>query len=871
MKNVQFKFIGQGSTVSSESKSDILKPKSNRIFLDVGNALDYKNIIIDNHQEYSKYDSNKERPISVASICYNEKDDIEEYLQRIEEDEVEIVLHSEPDIDCIVSAFIISKYLNNEKLHKDMSIIVDCVEQIDSGRMEYKNNEIINPCFIPYALDEVLKRQNNQKNKYEEKKAQEAKEKGERTHKYDINEEVVQKGFKLIEVILKCLSKLDKKEKFLDNVDISKETDLFEEELMLLKKDYDLYLEERKNAEICYESKVKLPIKNSYENELKEVDALFWNGKSKCILHKYWARQDKTAPLGEGFIFTFILSQILKGEHQEKRIKHRDINVNRVIISVNPRSDVSLKGLGEALEKGECFKEKEYFKSRVSLWRNRGKSRFPEEWCDNDDPWYDGRNFDYTIVDSPRIGSLMSISEIKHIVNNFTAPLVEDYLIKYVIPFTIDEKKYTQLCKKLNKIKGNNLEEDEIKEYFCKPIQTYLFENSIEESNSGNRSFNCNKYSYDIKSLIRENMLNEVNGKTLNISDNILNIIVFKYGIGFIHFDIEIQNEESNLRFDEILNIKYDLSNNTIEERIFNKLIEGIKIKEYVVEKKKVMFFSGISIKSNIYYEEKHKKMIYKQMNSMNWKGVNHNSRYMNYFIDRDIIKADENTYYGFSKNGGALLIIDDNDKCENCTSDQNGESNKLKCINECGRNKNKKSIHDYFGKNDFYLFLIALQQRLSLLAFDNKLSVYDKKSQKRDIQRLRGLLVNFTTQGWFSEVTEDKIGTVLYKKWTEIFENTDLYNEIYSQLSAVDDYYKAKMSNQLTLISAITFPMVFIGSIAGLYDTGYMTSGRQVFELKWIPATEEMVGALSIGWGCFSTFSLMVFLIVIIFFYRKR
>lgn len=52
MKHIQYIFVDKGVIVSKDSDDEQLKPKSNRLFLDVGNSLDFRRGIIDNHQIY---------------------------------------------------------------------------------------------------------------------------------------------------------------------------------------------------------------------------------------------------------------------------------------------------------------------------------------------------------------------------------------------------------------------------------------------------------------------------------------------------------------------------------------------------------------------------------------------------------------------------------------------------------------------------------------------------------------------------------------------------------------------------------------------------------------------------------------------------
>jgi len=82
-------------------------------------------------------------------------------------------------------------------------------------------------------------------------------------------------------------------------------------------------------------------------------------------------------------------------------------NKSRFVFSVEPESGWDLKGLGEALEEAESRKRRSLGKERPTQPR-----RYPS---DNADPWYFGQGHAYTIVDSPREGTILSELEVREI------------------------------------------------------------------------------------------------------------------------------------------------------------------------------------------------------------------------------------------------------------------------------------------------------------------------------------------------------------------------------------------------------------------------------------------------------------------------
>jgi hypothetical protein len=112
-------------------------------------------------------------------------------------------------------------------------------------------------------------------------------------------------------------------------------------------------------------------------------------------LVKVWARQDRRhAPTGPGFVMTSV-----------------QYGNERFVISVDPGAGVWLKGLGAALDQAETIK-------RRALGRERTGPVRPG--FDNADPWYDGRAalYNYTIVDAPRAGTVLTAAEVAAIVED---------------------------------------------------------------------------------------------------------------------------------------------------------------------------------------------------------------------------------------------------------------------------------------------------------------------------------------------------------------------------------------------------------------------------------------------------------------------
>ncbi len=127
------------------------------------------------------------------------------------------------------------------------------------------------------------------------------------------------------------------------------------------------------------------------------------NDPEGCTFFKDWARSDRMhAPGGEGF---FGLSVFMTESPR---------NLRRCILSVTPDSGASLRGLGALLDAAESERRRQvYGEDDRVIDPATGARKPPRAGYDNADPWYDGRAHGFTIVDSPRSGTLLSAEEIE--------------------------------------------------------------------------------------------------------------------------------------------------------------------------------------------------------------------------------------------------------------------------------------------------------------------------------------------------------------------------------------------------------------------------------------------------------------------------
>ncbi|WP_449536239.1 hypothetical protein [Ferdinandcohnia sp. Marseille-Q9671] len=381
--NIEYSFVGMGQTVSHHHENEQLRIVPNRIFLDTGNKLTLGAIDLHKYEDGYLYQNRVYHSTTGVITCSPNY-----VLDQLKDPKsVEIIVHSEPDFDCFASAYLTRELILNGKLPKHHQKLAEYVEKVDQGLVQHSDSYVYTPYAIAHAIYESIRLENTNLTPDE------------------YNQKVLARGMELIEFLISRLDELAGENRDLFNPAILYEGCPFDKEFSLIEEDYQKFLADVNN--LCERTSLLLPLVDNNKEESKLVKALQWKSPPTCLLHKYWARR-------AGYTLTFIPIY-----SKRKIIIDKEFAVNRVIISVDPTSDVCLSQLGQQLEQEECKKELELLGDAHSTWRDRGSRRFQEEWCTNNDPWYDGRAFNYTIVDTPRTGSLLSIEEMKDIMEGY--------------------------------------------------------------------------------------------------------------------------------------------------------------------------------------------------------------------------------------------------------------------------------------------------------------------------------------------------------------------------------------------------------------------------------------------------------------------
>ncbi len=291
-----------------------------------------------------------------GSACGSFMKDPEYFLseiRKIDSSFIEFRLHSMPDFDCISTFYVIQEFLLGNPRIKLLEKLSAYVSQIDQGFIP--EPEFFNDSIFGIFVGQLSTLKNND----------------------DYN--ALLEGLKVIDAAMFIAESINEKEVDFSSI-FKNYSNIFTDARKMLNDDLAHYKQDCKNG-FEYDAYV---IKQ--KNKIKVKGLCLKDPKSS--LFKMWTRNPVDGKKRYEFLTIHLTSN----------------NKNRYIISIDPESQISLMGLGEFLEKHE--KEK---REKLNLQRPINPIRYPS---DNSDPWYFGQGHNYTIIDSPFCGSILSIEEI---------------------------------------------------------------------------------------------------------------------------------------------------------------------------------------------------------------------------------------------------------------------------------------------------------------------------------------------------------------------------------------------------------------------------------------------------------------------------
>lgn len=431
--NFEYYFVPAGTTRQS------LGAVNNEIWLDVGNRIELGTF--DHHCDKTKYESTLE-------VFGKAKGFLKDTITSLDTNQVvRIYLHNYPDTDALFAAYIfqycaqngydqfekellgsslwncICKYVNEidrgEKTHSEEWTLYNLICRLDDNRlMEYWDVDDFHSSFY-----EML----NTGTRWVEQAITRLKE----NNQFDIkNEALFKEKDEDIEaaIIMRTVSEAEFKEAVDKKRRETKEAN-----------------ENSSHSEVSYEKDKKqgaLIIKNvelwTLEGRKDTVKAAIWNRNPSDPSSSYLLARK------EGAVITFVPNVSKDGTRRTK------VSLNN---NEENKDKYSLKEVGEFYEQMEQIYDKSYLKSKGIMRRNYSRPRgdgsssvFMEApFSYTSDPWYLSEKYD--MVDSPRVGTELSISEMIEILENITKMVKRSSTVSYNLELP-DESKNT---KKQNK------------------------------------------------------------------------------------------------------------------------------------------------------------------------------------------------------------------------------------------------------------------------------------------------------------------------------------------------------------------------------------------------------------------------------------
>jgi len=329
----------------------VVQPELGKVYVDVGNAF-YPGVLDHHHPDAPD--------ACTAMLVLNHPDYV---ICQIVDDQLTIIPHQYPDLDAVTGAYFAAMHaqgLPAKPMHQDWAQYV-C--RVDQGHTTLNPECPVTPYSVFMMRIHLLHPELSQDS-------------------VEVSQRMLDAGFNFLDELFDWMESGGQ----LGEPAAFASLNTFEPERAALQQDLHAYQRDIQRAETL---SCTLPRKDGLGRE--SVVGL-WLQKPESALFKSWARGDaKAAGNGQGFVFLSI-----------------QLSDSRFILSVDPASDVYLKGLGDALEKMETHKRK-------TLGMERQGDNRPG--YDSPDPWYDGRSplHNYTIIDAPRAGTVQEWLEVREI------------------------------------------------------------------------------------------------------------------------------------------------------------------------------------------------------------------------------------------------------------------------------------------------------------------------------------------------------------------------------------------------------------------------------------------------------------------------
>jgi len=408
----------------------------------------------------------------------------------------------------------------------------------------------------------------------------------------------------------------------------------------------------------------------------------------------------------------------------------------------------------------------------------------------------------------------------------------------FIYPFLVEKNKYSSFISNLLndeknwKLKIHDHKEDEgTYNFFLPYMKKFLFptlfwNNDFVKkykamSNSKKLSFvkkaSCATFEFNLDS-IKTGTDSKKRYGVIDFDIRSIKIICFEPGICFLDIKTEVEDDNENIDFDNILDFNSmfrDVTPRSSGHSKFNIKARGIdNLNDIIIFIKSTISGFESDDLDKIYYD---KMFTYSYVclckedwdEDTRFESLKNDFYKFQYVVDSkssaifntNCDRLEENTYsrwkysmFGFSRESGVVLVSEK--EMYNIT----------------------KMPHS-FEKDYFYMLLLAFYQRMSLINFLQDILRNDKTM----MPKLNSDLTKFTHFSWFSQITNSEHGMDIWKRWQKAFELPELYDEVHREY--VEYYNTVVTSGQskinIILIILYSASIVFagLGIVVQLYD----------------------------------------------------
>lgn len=313
------------------------------------------------------------------------------WLARVEEGRVQpgtlwtptIITHRDPDWDSLVAIFLVQRLVEDGDLPAFAGALVSYASDVDQGRYALVPDDL-EACLAPHLGYLAIQHSTDAKGNHISSDAQLA------------------RGLRLLQTVVEDVAPVGRAEPsdFLPANEAARRWSVraeFEDIRRLLADERGRFERDRQCCRTLDD--VLLPAADG--GPPIKVRTLVLDRPSESALNKYWVR-------AAGFPY-FICPYATTIKEDLGRVPFP-----RAVLSLDPSWNdngrrPNLRGLGFALERAESLARRG---ARGGVDDRGGAPRFPDGYCDNADPWYDGRAHDWTIVDSPAAGTELTYHEV---------------------------------------------------------------------------------------------------------------------------------------------------------------------------------------------------------------------------------------------------------------------------------------------------------------------------------------------------------------------------------------------------------------------------------------------------------------------------